>query len=44
MSEIYSVGVGEMAQGLKAVTAVPEDPDLVLSTHKAVPNHLQLQF
>lgn len=37
-------GVGEMAQQLKALTAVPDDPCLVLSTHKAVHSHLQLQF
>ena len=38
------VGAGEMAQWLKALTALREDPGSVLSTYTAAHNYLKLQF
>jgi hypothetical protein len=34
---------GEMAQWLRALSALPEDPGLTPSSHMAAYNHLQLQ-
>ena len=35
---------GEMAQWLRALTALPEDPGSILSTHMAAHNCLKIQF
>ncbi|KAK7798640.1 hypothetical protein U0070_002731 [Myodes glareolus] len=37
-------GAGEMAQRLRALTALPEDPGLIPSTHMAAHNCLKMQF
>ena len=39
---VYAVAVraGEMAQQLRALAALAEDPGSILSTHMVVPNHL----
>lgn len=38
------VGAGELAQELKTIAALPEDPGLSLSIHVAPHSHLELQF
>ena len=37
-------GAGEMAQRLRALTALPEDPGSIPSTHMAAHNCLKIQF
>jgi hypothetical protein len=37
-------GDGEMAQLVRALAALPEDPGSISSTHIAAPNCLELQF
>jgi hypothetical protein len=37
-------GAGEMAQWLRVLAVLPEDPGSVLSTHMSVDKCLQLQF
>ena len=36
----HELGAGEMAQQLRALTALPEDPDLLLSTNMVAYNFL----
>jgi hypothetical protein len=38
------MGAGEMAQQLRSLNALPEDPSSILSTHVAAHNCLQLQY
>jgi hypothetical protein len=40
----HKTGAGEMAQRLKALAALPEDPGSIPSTHMVAHNCLQLQF
>lgn len=36
----FSLGAGEMAQQSRALVALPEDPDGILSSHKAAHSYL----
>jgi hypothetical protein len=39
-NSIVRFGAREMAQGLKALAVLPEDQDLIPSTHMVAHNHL----
>jgi hypothetical protein len=39
-----SAGAGEMAQWLRVLVDLSEDPGLIPSSHTTAHNHLQLQF
>jgi hypothetical protein len=44
LSKEVKLRAGKVAQWLRALATLPEDLGLILSTHVAAQNHIELQF